>query len=402
MESLKELLGIHAQQEQPQPKPNQRQTNETYQQWGHRMAGFAQGSEPSFDPCMQIVYQNIRREQSEDQKLQEKLQLDLQTEIVQHETQLEKQKNEEEHTRKKIENTESEIKGKKNELTALNAQGKRKNGMAVTNLVIGLMILIPLTIYLFIFYSSTAYSAFFKVIDYTEDIGKHMFDGQALMKAWGESWTEGLFILLMPFIFLALGFVLHQFGKQDDKAWAKLMKQTGIIAVTFFFDCLLAYSIAKGMYEAEILTTMEERPPYSLGMAVTSGDFWTVICCGFLAYLIWGLLFGFVMENIENLDLNKVERKALKRQIAELEQQNMENRQKQIEQQGQIKQTEGEIKKLQKQQIDYVRYDTHQILLELNQFLSGWQNYMSVAGRTDAERKRIQEKFNAFCATVNA
>ncbi|MBR1630689.1 MAG: hypothetical protein IJ680_02420 [Paludibacteraceae bacterium] len=402
MESLKELLGIHAQQEQPQPKPNQRQTNETYQQWGHRMAGFAMGSEPSFDPCMQIVYQNIRREQSEDQKLQEKLQLDLQTEIVQHETQLEKQKNEEEHTRKKIENTESEIKGKKNELTALNAQGKRKNGMAVTNLVIGLMILIPLTVYLFIFYSSTAYSAFFKVIDYTEDISQHMFDGQALMKAWDTSWTEGLFILLLPFIFLALGFVLHQFGKQDDKAWAKLMKQTGIISVTFIFDCLLAYAIAKRMYDAEILTEIGDFPPFSPDMAVTSGNFWMVICCGFLAYLIWGLLFGFVMENIENLDLNKVERKALKRQIAELEQQNMENRQKQIEQQGQIKQTEGEIKKLQKQQIDYVRYDTHQILLELNQFLSGWQNYMSVAGRTDAERKRIQEKFNAFCATVNA
>ena len=105
-------------------------------------------------------------------------------------------------------------------------------------MVIGLVILIPLTIYLFMFYSSTFYSAFFRQASTLTNVMNTMFDSQALIHAYNEGLFELMFVLSAPIIFLGLGYVLHIFSMLEEKS--KYLKMGAILIVTLMFDCILA------------------------------------------------------------------------------------------------------------------------------------------------------------------
>ena len=236
---LKELLGIKSQKTIPTAGIQEgKQQTETYQQWGHRMAGLNAGNIASLDPHLQIVYQNIRREQETDAALQQQLQNDIQQKLAREQQTLSHEETNLQQLKDKLQSIKDKIDNVNEEIAKLKSQVKRQNSEARANFIIGLIIIIPLTIYLFIFYSSTAYSAFFKEIDYTQALGSHIFDAQALTVSWQQSLTAGLFVMLITFIFMALGFILHQFTKQEGNT--KYVKVISIIIVTFVFDTLLA------------------------------------------------------------------------------------------------------------------------------------------------------------------
>lgn len=399
---VKKLFGISSQKMVPLADSIQegKQTTETYQQWGHRMAGRCDASVVSLDPHLQIVYTNIKKEQEANAELQEQLQQDIQKKIATEEASLAKEKINLEQSQSAFQSIKSKIEAVTDKIDQLKGQVKRKNSEARANLIIGLIILVPLTLYLFLFYSSTAYSAFFKEIDYTQALGSHMFDAQALFSAWQQSWTAGLFVLLITFIFMALGFILHQFTLQSG--CAKYIKVTSIVLVTFIFDTLLAFMIAKNMYDAESLTIIETRPSYTLSMAFGDVRFWVVIFCGFLAYIIWGLLFGFVMDSYNKLDLNKVERLSLENQLEKLAKQEQEEFQKQAAINRTIHTIEGNIAALEASKSSVKRYDITAILLELNNFFSGWLHYMNAASKPSDEIASANATFDSFTNKIKS
>jgi len=375
--------------------------SETYQQWGHRMAGLCNASVNALLTHLQIVYNSIRREQEGKVDLQEQLQQDIRKRIATEETALAQEKEKLEQSKSALQNINSQIENIKEQIAQLNGQVKQKNSKAGANFIIGLVILLPLTLYLFIFYSSTAYSAFFKEIDYTQSLSEHIFDSKALISAWQQSWTAGLFVLLLPFIFLALGFILHQFTQQEGGI-RKYFKSAALILVTFIFDTLLAFMIAKNMYDAESLTIMESRLSYSFAMAFVDVQFWIVICCGFLAYIIWGILFSFVMDNYNKLDLNKVERQNLNTQLASLNKQAQNESNNLAFIKSQILTIEGNIATLEASKSSVRRYDTTTILLELNNFFSGWLHYMTAAAMSSTEIDNAQTKFDSFTNNIKS
>lgn len=399
---VKKLFGINSQKMMPATDPIQdsKQTSETYQQWGHRMAGRCDASIESLDPHLQIVYTNTKREQEANADLQEQLQLDIQKKITSEEAALASERTKLEQSQSVFQTIKNKIEEVSDKIEQLKGQVKRKNSEATANLIIGLVILIPLTIYLFLFYSSTAYSAFFKQIDYTQALGSHMFDAQALISSWQQSWTAGLFVLLITFIFMALGFILHQFTQQNGKA--KYIKVVSIILVTFVFDTLLAFMIAKNMYDAESLTIIESRPVYTLSMAFVDVHFWVVIFCGFLAYIIWGLLFGFVMDSYNKLDLNKVERQSLEKQLERLNKQEQAESQNQAAINSNIHTIEGKIAALEASKSNVKRYDVTAILLELNNFFSGWLHYMNGASKSSLEIASANATFTSFTNKIKS
>lgn len=399
---VKKLFGINAQKVVPTVEASQegKQMSETYQQWGHRMAGRCDASVESLDPHLQIVYTNIKKEQEANAELQDQLQQDIQKKIASEEASLAQEKGNLGQSESAFQNIKSKIAEVLDKIDQLKGQVKRKNSEARANLIIGLIILVPLTLYLFLFYSSTAYSAFFKEIDYTQALGSHMFDAQALFSSWQQSWTAGLFVLLITFIFMALGFILHQFTQQEGSA--KYFKVVSIILVTFVFDTLLAFMIAKNMYDAESLTIIESRPSYTLSMAFTDVRFWVVIFCGFLAYIIWGLLFGFVMESYNKLDLNKVERQSLEKQLERLNKQEQEEFQKQAAINSRIHAIEGNIAALEASKSSVKRYDITAILLELNNFFSGWLHYMNGASKSSIEIVNANATFDSFTNKIKS
>lgn len=80
-----------------------------------------------------------------------------------------------------------------------------------------------------------------------------------------------------------------------------------ILIVTFIFDCILAYAIAKHLYDIEIMTKLGDFPPYNLSMAVGDANVWAVIFCGFIVYVIWGIVFDMTLTAYEDLKSNRNE-----------------------------------------------------------------------------------------------
>ena len=189
---------------------------------------------------------------------------------------------------------------------------------------IGIVILAFLTVYLFIFYSSASYSGFFK--DFSKDflqngneggIANAIFDSQAVSKAFNDGFTEVILILTVPFIFLALGYLIHEF--QKGKGVIKYFKIAALIFITFAFDALLAYKIEAGLYEVKVLNATQDLPPHALSMAITSINYWMVIFAGFLVSMVWGVVFDRVMKYYDVEHKIQQQKNIPKKEIIEIE-----------------------------------------------------------------------------------
>jgi hypothetical protein len=161
---------------------------------------------------------------------------------------------------------------------------------------IGLFLLLPITLYLLVFYISASYSAFFKEFA-NDSLTAAIFDANALTNSFKASWLEGVLVITIPFVFMGLGYVIHMF--QKEKGIKNIIRMIGLFITTFLFDALLAYQIEKKIYEFNKTT---DSAPYNLNIALGEAEFWMIIFAGFVVYIIWGLVFDFVMKEFENID----------------------------------------------------------------------------------------------------
>lgn len=184
---------------------------------------------------------------------------------------------------------------------------------------IGGIILTFLTIYLFIFYSSATYSAFFKEFSLNElGIANSIFDAKALSKALKDGFTELALILTIPFVFLGLGYLIHKF--QQTKSWLMYFKIAALVMVTFVFDTILAYEITEKIYNVQKENSFQNFPEYSMNLAFQSVSFWLIIFAGFVVYIIWGFVFDFFMDSYAQQDKVTISKFAKKVEIKEAEQ----------------------------------------------------------------------------------
>lgn len=160
---------------------------------------------------------------------------------------------------------------------------------------IGLGLLLPITVYLFVFYISASYSAFFKDFE-SDSLTAAIFDANAFTKAISDGWLEGVFVGTIPFVFMGLGYLVHMFQKSKEKGG--FLKLAALFVLTFLFDVILAYLIEKKIFEFDKVLGDEFSPQ----IALQSVNFWGIIFAGFVVYVIWGLVFDFVMKEHENVD----------------------------------------------------------------------------------------------------
>ncbi|CAD0007017.1 sugar ABC transporter permease [Flavobacterium chungangense] len=161
---------------------------------------------------------------------------------------------------------------------------------------IGLFLLLPITLYVLVFYISASYSAFFKEFS-NDSLTAAIFDADAFTNAFKASWLEGVLVVTIPFVFMGLGYVIHMV--QKGKGIKNVLRMMSLFVITFLFDALLAYQIEKKIYEFNKTT---DSAPYNLNIALGEAEFWMIIFAGFVVYIIWGLVFDFVMKEFENID----------------------------------------------------------------------------------------------------
>lgn len=258
---------------------------------------------------------------------------------------------------------------------------------------IGVFILALLSIYLFIFYSSASYSAFFK--EFKSDdivITKAIFDANAIGSALKDGITELIFILTIPFVFIGLGYLIHKF--QEAKGFIKYAKIAGLLIITFIFDSIIAYEITEKIYNIKRENDLTgDLPDFSLSLAFTGVSFWLVIFAGFVVYLIWGFVFDFVMEAHSKLDIVKVNIKIKREQITALEQELDRYQNIITELKIASEKNNGEIKKV-RHIIEGTIIHPKAVKEALSQFMVGWYGWLSEGREYNrSEHNKIYEDF---------
>ncbi len=230
---------------------------------------------------------------------------------------------------------------------------------------IGLFLLLPITLYVLVFYISASYSAFFKEFS-NDSLTAAIFDADALTNSFKASWLEGVLVVTIPFVFMGLGYVIHMV--QKGKGIKNIFRMIALFVTTFLFDALLAYQIEKKIYEFNKTT---DSAPYNLNIALGEAEFWMIIFAGFVVYIIWGLVFDFVMKEFENIDKIRAFIRGKKENLMDLEKQKIEYINKINDFKQQIVTVNGRISELQSK-IDGFVFPVKEYLHYHHQYKEGW------------------------------
>ncbi|VDH05171.1 hypothetical protein [Bergeyella zoohelcum] len=277
--------------------------NETYEEWGFKMAKNQNGNTNAFKGCWGLVKEYFRKKEKQNHSQQQAEMNKAQHELEKVEAQIKQKENLNSTIKEKISNLKEKIDNLKKEIFKIEEDPTiiQKDGTNKVGFLVGLVILIGLTIYLFMFYSSATYSAFFK--DFTPDdnkVAQAIFDAKAFTKAYHDGIMELILILTIPFAFLGLGYLIHKFQETENKS--KYLKIGMLIFITFIFDFILAYGITDQIYGIKRAGSFQEMPEYSIQLAMVNVHFWIIIFAGFIVYLIWGFVFDFTIEAYDKLD----------------------------------------------------------------------------------------------------
>lgn len=374
--------------------------NVTVERMGFNSAKEQNGSTFGLKVCLHRVYQDYKNKITEDGLKQSELKKpyrlklhDLKAENDGIVKRKEKIKSEEIlECRTKIEKIRKEIADIRENPERLTGD---KSGKA--SFYIGLIILLFLTVYLFIFYSSASYSSFFKEFTISEiGIANSIFDAQALSKAFKDGFTELMLIITIPAVFLGLGYLIHK--SSEKKGYKKFLFIGSLIFVTFIFDVIIAYEICEKIYNIKKTNSFQTIPDYSLSLAFQSISFWLIIFAGFVVYLIWGLVFDFTIEAHEKQDKVRLAIKHKEEEIKAVEQ-NIEKLNLDI---NALEEKENkniaEINKL-NELIEHTTIIPKEFEQYLFHFMQGWIHWMSANLKNQTQQKECEDILTVFIST---
>lgn len=373
--------------------PNNKSADESYREWGVRWSGNAGANHTALSPALQSCYTQNVNEQKGDIAKQQENQQQLQSEKSNLEGQIKSNQDKLEAHQDKIDRKTQEIVEIKDKIDEIKC-GDKKNTMATVNFYIGMTITVLLALYLFIFYSSASYSAFFGNNNIT-GAGQAIFDPHCYSDAVNTGWGQMLFICLMPMIFLGLGFLIHQFG-ESESGFSKYLKIGALYFVTFIFDALLAFEISQKVYT----NTVIDPEPYTMDMAFSSPHFWIVIFSGFIAYVIWGLVFDFTLQHFDNMNAHTREIQTMENKIDGLKSEIEDVKGEITGVHAKINSLTAKIAGIDNQLQSGFVIDTTIVKQALSNFFTGWIAYMELVGKTQEDKNMASETYNQFIQMI--
>jgi len=252
---------------------------------------------------------------------------------------------------------------------------------------LNLVICIFLIIYIFIFYSSAIYSCVFGNLSQTvEDFFSNnsnemhllfnsVFNPKAFSIAIQNPYVF-LFVLFAPMVFIAFGILLHEFIQKKKYSLIPL-----VILVTLIFDIIIAYKISKDINDGKVLVGLIESN-WNWTNIFMDNDFYLVIMLGFVAYIVFGIVFHFLMEKINKpspIQIRKDEIKQKKNKITEMGEQIQKS-------EKQIINYNAEEKKL-KLRKEGVALPENFVKAKVSDFMLGWHQYINSYGGKNVKNK---------------
>ncbi|MGO4773664.1 ABC transporter permease [Flavobacterium sp. W22_SRS_FK3] len=272
----------------------------TYYQSGFAASVKATGKPIVLKACLQNLYMSFEDQCRKQKMEQDRLKQPYREEQEKNKTELKKSEAAIGIFEKKEQDINNSVDEIKNEIIEVKRNpdkyGIEEGKGLKAQFYIGLFLLLPITLYVLVFYISASYSAFFKEFS-NDSLTAAVFDADAFTNSFKASWLEGVLVITIPFVFMGLGYVIHMV--QKGKGIKNILRMMSLFVITFLFDALLAYQIEKKIYEFNKTT---DSAPYNLNIALGEAEFWMIIFAGFVVYIIWGLVFDFVMKEFENID----------------------------------------------------------------------------------------------------
>lgn len=350
----------------------------TYTQLGFRSAQKSQSNPEAIDGYLEIVYDKFL----EDQKLDEqglkdriaKLKAEVQQEKAKKQdaiADINANKRNKEDKEKEIEELELE------KIDIRNGDGETSN---TTPFVIGTFITLLLTLYLFVFYSSSGYSAFYGIKPGSLGFINPNVFADATNKGGGVI----ALIILFPVIFLGLGFLIHdalekiKTGKNKGSALATILV---LLTITLIADAFIGYKISEGVHTNEFNAGRTDEL-WKFNMIYSDINFYLVLILGFVVYVIWGFLLNYVLSH----SYLKTESEKIKLMIENINNRISERRKELSDIIAKIHKFEGDIvtidNKVEEKQKDIIGYENGVIPINVSslkgsvgEFMGGWQNY---------------------------
>lgn len=374
MKSLTQLFSLKKTDDSPittyeENEEEREQIRITYYQSGFAASVKATGKPIVLKACLQNLYMSFE-DQCRKQKLeQDRLKQPYREEQEKNRTELKKSEAAIGIYEKKEQDINDNIDQIKNEIIEVKRNPDKygiEDGKGLkAQFYIGLFLLLPISLYVLVFYISASYSAFFKEFA-NDSLTAAIFDADALTNSFNASWLEGVLVVTIPFVFMGLGYVIHMV--QKGKGIKNILRMVALFVTTFLFDALLAYQIEKKIYEFNKTT---DSSPYNLNIALGEAEFWMIIFAGFVVYIIWGLVFDFVMKEFENIDKIRAFIRGKKENMIDLEKLKTDYVNKINDFKQQIVTVNGKISELQSK-IDGFVFPVKEYLHYHHQYKEGW------------------------------
>jgi hypothetical protein len=352
----------------------------TYNILGFRSAQKSQSAPDAIEGSLEIVYDKFLKEQKLDEQ-------GLKDRVSKLRAEVQQEKARKQDTIAEVNANKRNKEDKENEIQELDLEKiDTRNGDGetadVTSFVIGTFITLLLTLYLFVFYSSSGYSVFFRVKAGSSGFINPNVFADAINKGGGVI----AFIILFPVIFLGLGFLIHDSLEKNKKlASENKPKQYGLIItlllITLIADAFIGYKISEGVHNNEFNAGLTDKI-WAFNMIFSDINFYLVLILGFVVYVIWGFLLHYVLSH----PYLKTENEKIKLLIENINNRISDKRKELSEIIAKIHKLEGELvsidSKVEEKQKDIIGYENGVMPINIDslkgsigEFIGGWQTY---------------------------
>jgi hypothetical protein len=354
--------------------------NFTYRQYGVHCAQQSGSLPDSISGHLNSVYSKFER----DQRLDEQGIIDRITKLG-NEIQIEKSRIN--NSKAKLLSSKENKENKQKEIDELEKEKVELHngvdGIDTPTFVISAFITVMLTLYLFIFYSTSGYSAIYGLKIDNVFLNTDVFDEVA-----SKGGAAIAFIVFFPIIFLGLGFLIHNSieenkRREENKKPKSYILIATLISITFIADAFIGYKISETNYNNRAL--LNDIEPWTFSMVFSDINFYLILVLGFVVYVIWGVLLNFVLSHpylkSESQQIILV-REQINRRIEEKLKEKSELTSQIFQYEGDIKNAEDSIEEkerlINRLENGSFPISTNDLKAAVGEFMGGWIEYIKL------------------------
>lgn len=178
----------------------------------------------------------------------------------------------------------------------------------LSNFLIYIGFFIPLSIYLLLFYTSVARSAFYGIDPTSLIEGKTISVG--ILPNFSDlihALSTNYMLVFTPFVFFAFGVVVHIFLEIEGKI--KYILLALIILVTLILDSFMAFKIHEETTKALSLIYDESEASQFTREWFKDVNFYIVLFMGFVVFIMWSIIFHAIRSEWSRRDIRSLHEK---------------------------------------------------------------------------------------------